>query len=116
MGERRAGIVALISVACALATLAGSASAVGIRSEVTIKESGDGFRGKVRSEHSACVAGRDVKVFQVTPGKNDRVGIDIADAEGDWETGNGGDESGKFYAKVNKFEACKPARSKTIKV
>jgi len=115
-GTRRAGLVAAIYVAGAAAALAGSANAgVGIKSEVTIKQDNGGFRGKVKSEHTACEAGRDVKVFRVTPGKDDRVGIDIADAQGNWEAGNSAG-GGKFYAKVNKFEVCKPAKSKTITV
>lgn len=117
MTEIRLGLAVLAGI-LALATLSATASAGTMAAtQVTIKERGGDFSGKVKSEDSPrCTASRKVVLFRKKPGKDKRVATDMTEDDGSWSTGNTGEDSGKFYAKAIKDPDCETGRSKTLEL
>ena len=114
-------VIAVVAGACP----AGAGAAV-IDTKVTIhygdvnKVFSREFRGKVKSEKSACEKGRKVKLFEVLPGPNELLAKTESKPNGTWAIGNDIAE-GHFYVKVkqsltNGLDVCRPARSEKIKV
>ncbi len=105
----------IASAIVAMGVFAASASA-GSPTEITIKENGGDFFGKVKSSNQNCLEDRTVKVKKVRPGKDEYIAMDTTDSDGKWNTGNTGQDKGKFYAKVKESGACDGAKSETIKL
>ncbi len=105
-------IGAIVAALCAVFAFSGVAQAK-TASSVTIKYNGDGFQGKVKSSKSKCVKNRSVTVFKAN---GEKQFSDTTEDDGSWDTGNSGQASGRFYAKVKKTTTCKRATSKTIDV
>jgi len=113
---------AAITVSGVLATDASAANLT--PTTVTIQaESGGDFFGFVKSsDKNQCAANRKVTLYRLlgtspNPGADQKIGMDLAQANGDgymWSIGNSGYKHGEFYAKVGKTDLCKGATSKTI--
>jgi hypothetical protein len=109
------------AVATTAALFAGPASAA-TTSKVTIKHLGGGeFTGKVKSADPDCIAERTVILYEMNGSKpkpkNDRKIVkDTTDEDGRWNTGQTGEKSGDFYAKVKRTDDCRKALSKVISI
>ena len=90
-----------------------------VDSAVTIRIGNGGqFKGKVKSGHEACVAGRRVTVVQTLP-KRRELGHTFATASGSWALDVPADAGFEFFARVNGYESpngtlCRGAKSKRI--
>jgi hypothetical protein len=114
---------AAISISGVLAT--GAAADSLTPTKVTIQaESGGDFFGYVKSSDKAnCANNRKVILYRLRgdapdPHADDKIGSDIAQANGDgymWSTGNTGQRHGKFYARVKKTEFCAGDLSPVVK-
>jgi hypothetical protein len=114
---------AAITVSGVLAT--GAAAANLTPTKVTIQaESGGDFFGFVKSsDKQQCAANRKVTLYRMlgdspTPGADQKIGSDLAEANGDgymWSTGNTGERHGKFYARVKKTDTCAGDISQVVK-
>lgn len=85
--------------------------------KVTIRYNGVGFDGQVKSnKEDKCANGRKVTVFKVKPGKDKKVGSDVAQADGDGYMWFVVDEtaSGKHYAKAGRVDGCESDKSKVV--
>ena len=78
----------------------GGGSTEGITRTLTLgyKAKSDKFKGRLRSNESACLAGR-VKVFEKARGRDPKVGADKTNAAGKWSFEENGAD-GRFYAQV----------------
>ncbi|MEX0755602.1 MAG: hypothetical protein WD556_10890 [Actinomycetota bacterium] len=92
---------------------------------VTINEQSGDFSGTVRSNRpNRCADERKIVLFkqkgrEQRPSRDRKVANDTASLNGDryeWNTGNTGFESGKFYARAGKTPDCQPDNSKTVRV
>jgi hypothetical protein len=116
----RTGLTALAVSLTALAGFGGAASAAGgTPTKVTIQAESGGFHGYVKSANPNCVEGRTVALYQQlgsrqNPRTDLRVLTDTAEEDGEWNTGNPGLRSGRFYARATRAPGCKPANSRTI--
>ena len=109
--------IALVAVATLLApglAIAGAGSLA--TSKVTIKEENGDFNGKVSSPSNSCVNGRVVKLMRVRNGPDEYVAQDTAGSNGEWNTGNTGANSGRYYAKVKRISGCDPDKSPIVQV
>ena len=93
--------------------------------QVQIIPESDGFYGYVSSTKTQkCANNRKVVLFKQLgsaqdPRNDQKVGIDIAEPNGDgvmWNTGNTGHMKGKFYAHVNRTPSCQAASSPSVKM
>lgn len=115
---RRITVITAATVALAFAGIAGAATP----SSISIKHLGGGeFTGKVKSDDAGCRADRTVVLYQLKgkspKPKNDRKIVkDTTDEQGRWNTGQTGERSGKFYAKVKRTDDCRGAISQVIKL
>lgn len=82
--------------------------------QVTIKVKNTEFFGKVTASDASCITNRNVKVKKVKPGKNETIASDTTNRDGEWNTGNTGQNRGEFYAKAPRDGECDPGKSKTI--
>ena len=85
----------------------------------------DGFYGYVKSpKENKCANGRKVILLKQLgqsqdPGADQKIGTDIAQANGDgymWSTGNTGHMKGRFYARAKKTPDCQADNSKSVKM
>jgi hypothetical protein len=111
--------VGLLSTGAALACLATSSPAWALTpTTVTIHADGVELSGHVASSDASCVEGRKVLLIKQigTRGGGDdkRIASDLADSQGDWNTGNTGIQ-GRFYAKVRKTDTCGGDTSPTVR-
>ncbi len=107
-------IGAIVAALCAVFAFSAVADAQAkTPTSVTIKFNGDGFQGKVKSSKKSCVKNRKVTVFKANGQKQFS---DTSGSDGSWDTGNSGQTSGKFFAKVSGSATCKSATSSTIHV
>lgn len=111
-------IVAAGSVMFAGLALAGT----GARTIVTIKGPDGDFHGKIKSQASACLGGRLVRLFMSdsADGPFERTGnSDTSERRGDvgvWSMGNTGLRDGFFYAKAKKTPDCRGGRSRVLEL
>ena len=105
-----AGMAAVAMMAAALGMA--SIAIAGTNTTVTINPNGDPH-GKVKSSNASCVEDRKVKVYRVKPGKDDKIGDDLADSDGEWSIGNPGG-GGRIYAKVGKTPDCDGDKSRIV--
>lgn len=118
----RAIAVAASSLLALVAVLApGVVDARKKRSTVTIVVNGGDFSGKVKTKKAACVAEREVIVFQQNgaspnPTTDTEVATDTSDDNGRWNTGNTGANDGRYYAHAPATATCKALTSRTVRV
>ena len=103
----------LAIAACGGLVMAGTASAADAPTTVTIKTPGGDVYGTVKSPKQSCKSGRKVSVFKVKPGKDEKVGSDIAQAnnnEYQWNIGQPG-VHGDIYARARAIDGCEAGKS-----
>ena len=103
---------------------AGASAADRTPTKVTIKAEGGDFYGYVKSDDPAnCADGRKVTLYKIKgggspdPSSDKKIGMDTASANGPrymWSTGNTGQQSGKFYARVKRTDECRGDLSKVV--
>ena len=121
-------IAVLAVLAVSALTLAGlGTSAAGAAApaptKVLIEAESGGFFGSVKSPKLECKSGRTVVLYQQLGAKQSprtdlRVGMDTAQANRDgyeWNMGNPGLHSGRYYARATVKPGCKAANSVTLR-
>ncbi|MET0559728.1 MAG: hypothetical protein ABW065_13840 [Solirubrobacterales bacterium] len=121
----RRSIAVLAVSALALAGLGGAAaSAAGpAPTKVQIVAESGGFFGFVKSPSLECKSERTIVLYQQLgakqrPATDQQVGMDTAQANGDgyeWNMGNPGLRSGRYYARAVRTPTCKAANSVTLR-
>ncbi len=120
----RNSIAALAVSVTALAGFAGMASAASpAPTKVLIEAESGGFFGYVKSPKLECKSERTVVVYKQLgskqkPATDKRVAMDIAQANNDgyqWNIGNPGLHSGRYYARATRTPNCAPANSVTLR-
>lgn len=120
----RNSFAALAISALALAGLAGSASAAApAPTKVLIQAESGGFFGFVKSPKLECKSERTIVLFKQLgskqrPATDQRVGMDTSQANGDgyeWNMGNPGLHSGRYYARATPKPGCRAANSVTLR-
>ena len=117
----RATIAAALGVLAAAALAVPAVAGGGAKTKVSIEAQSGGFFGFVESKKEKCANGRKVKLYKQLgssqdPKHDEKVGTDIAQANGDgfmWAINV--DAGGKYYAKTGKSSGCKNGSSPTIK-
>jgi hypothetical protein len=116
--------VAVAASAIALTGLAGTASAAGkAPTKVLIQAESGGFFGYVKSPKLACKSERTVVLYKQlgprqSPASDEQVGMDTAQANNEgyeWNMGNPGLHSGRYYARALPTPFCKAANSVTLR-
>lgn len=116
--------VAVAAAAVALTGLAGTASAAGrAPTKVLIQAESGGFFGSVKSPKLECKSERTVVLYKQLgskqrPATDEEVGMDTAQANRDgyeWNMGNPGLHSGRYYARALPTPFCKAANSVTLR-
>lgn len=115
--------VAVLAVsALALAGLGGSAAgaAAATPTKVTITAESGGFYGAVKSPQLTCKSERTVLVLKQLgakqrPATDQRVAMDTTGEDGEWNIGNPGLRSGRYYARAVRTPDCKAANSITLR-
>lgn len=116
--------LALAATAVALTGLAGTASAAGkAPTKVLIEAESGGFFGYVKSPKLQCKSERTVVVYKQLgskqrPASDEEVAMDIAQANNEgyeWNLGNPGLHSGRYYARALPTPFCKAANSVTLR-
>lgn len=114
----RATLSLLSTGAAAACVVAASPAWALTPTTVTIHADGVDLSGHVSSSDASCVTDRKVLLIKQigTRGGGDdkRIASDLADSQGNWDTGNTGIE-GKFYAKVRKTDTCGGDTSRTVR-
>ena len=111
MHKGRIGVVVAIVAFGFLGAIASAGN-----TEITIKEQGGDFSGKVKSNNGYCIENRTVKLMKKKPGKDQKIVTDTSGLNGEWSAGNTGENNGKFYALVKALASCDKAKSKTIEL
>jgi hypothetical protein len=116
--------VAVAATAVALTGLAGTASAAGkAPTKVLIQAESGGFFGYVKSPKLECKSERTVVLYKQLgskqrPASDEEVGMDTAQANNEgyeWNMGNPGLHSGRYYARALPTPFCKAANSVTLR-
>ncbi len=119
--------LALAAAAVALVGLVGfahSAEAAGkAPTKVLIQAESGGFFGYVKSPKLECKSERTVVLYQQLgarqrPATDQEVGMDLAEANNEgyeWNMGNPGLHSGRYYARALPTPFCKAANSVTLR-
>ncbi|MBS1879331.1 MAG: hypothetical protein JST31_07455 [Actinobacteria bacterium] len=116
--------LAVAATAVALTGLAGTASAAGkAPTKVLIQAESGGFFGYVKSPKLACKSERTVVVYKQLgatqrPAMDEEVAMDTAQANNEgyeWNLGNPGLHSGRYYARALPTPLCKAANSVTLR-
>ena len=122
MTNFRNTIAVLAVSALALAGLGGSAAsaAAPTPTKVTIVAESGGFYGAVKSSKPTCKSERTVLVFKQLgakqrPASDQRVAMDTTGEDGEWNIGNPGLRSGRFYARAVRTPDCLGANSITLR-
>lgn len=116
--------VAAGTLALAVALTTGLALAHTVKFDSTVtaryKTAQDRFKGKVRSEKTACERRRTVKVFRKRAGADQLLGKDKSNSDGEWQLEPETFPPDTYYAKATKKvlkhtahhrHTCKPAKS-----
>jgi hypothetical protein len=117
----RATIAVLAVSALALAGLGGTASAAApATTKVVIQAESGGFHGFLKSPKPTCKSERTVVLYEQlgakqTPRTDERVGMDTSSEDGEWDMGNPGLHSGRYYARATVKPGCKAANSVTLR-
>ena len=122
---RRKLFLAVAVAACGAVAVTGIAVAgEAAKTRVTFHVNGEVY-GKVKSPRvNRCADNRRVKVYrqrgnEQNPGSEEVVGRDTSERVGDhgeWNMGNLGLSTGKYYARAGKKPGCKADASRTIMV
>ena len=116
--------VGVAAMAVALTGLAGTASAAGkAPTKVLIQAESSGFFGYVKSPKLQCKSERTVVLYKQLgakqrPATDEEVGMDTAQANNEgyeWNMGNPGLHSGRYYARALPTPLCKAANSVTLR-
>jgi len=116
--------VAVAATAVALTGLAGTASAAGkAPTKVLIQAESGGFFGYVKSPKLECKSERTVVLYKQLgskqrPASDEEVGMATAQANNEgyeWNMGNPGLHSGRYYARALPTPLCKAANSVTLR-
>ncbi len=114
--------IAVLAVsALALAGLGGPASAgAATPTKVAIQAESGGFFGAVKSPKPQCKSERTVLVFKQLgakqrPATDQRVAMDTTGEDGEWNIGNPGLRSGRYYARAVRTTECLGANSVTLR-
>jgi hypothetical protein len=119
----RNSIAALAVSVTALASFAPMASAAApAPTKVLIQAESGGFFGYVKSPKLECKSDRTVVLYKQlgstqSPATDQRVGMDLAQANNDgyqWDMGNPGLHTGRYYARALKTPHCLAANSITL--
>ncbi len=117
----------IAALAVSLTALAGfapiAAAASAAPTKVLIEAESGGFFGYVKSPKLECKSERTVVLYKQLgskqkPASDKRVGTDTAQANNDgyqWNTGNPGLHSGRYYARATRTPNCAPANSVTLR-
>jgi len=117
----------LAALAVSATALAGFAAAAGAATpaptKVLIQAESGGFFGSVKSPKLECKAERTIVVYKQlgskqSPRTDQRVAMDLAQANGDgyeWNIGNPGLHTGRYYARATRTPNCAPANSVTLR-
>jgi hypothetical protein len=120
----RNSIAALAISALAFSGLAATASAAApAPTKVLIQAESGGFFGFVKSPKLECKGERTIVLYQQlgakqSPRTDQQVGMDISQANGDgyeWNMGNPGLHSGRYYARAVRTPNCLAANSVTLR-
>jgi hypothetical protein len=120
----RSLLLGLAAAALALSGLAGVASAAGpAPTKVQIIAESGGFYGFVKSPKLECKSERTVVLYhqlgaKQRPATDEQVGMDLAEANGpgyEWNMGNPGLHSGRYYARAVRTPNCLAANSVTLR-
>ncbi len=117
----RNSFAALAISALALAGLAGTASAAAkAPTKVLIQAESGGFHGTVKSPRLTCRSERLVVVYKQLgskqrPGTDQRVAMDTTEENGEWDLGNPGLHTGRYYARAIATPECRAANSITLR-
>lgn len=119
----RRSIAALAVSALALAGLggaAGASAAAPAPTKVAIVAESGGFHGFVKSTKPTCKSERTVVLYKQlgakqSPSTDERVGMDASAEDGEWDMGNPGLHSGRYYARATVKPGCKSANSVTLR-
>jgi hypothetical protein len=121
----RKTFAALAVSVTAFAAVSGAAGAATTPAptKVLIEAESGGFFGYVKSPKLECKSNRTVVVYRQLgptqqPRTDQRVAMDIAQANNDgyqWNIGNPGLHSGRYYARATRTPNCLPANSVTLR-
>jgi hypothetical protein len=117
--EMKLFFAVLAIAACAAVALTGFASAGGLaETRVTINVDGRDYFGKVKSPRQRCVNERKVNLIKQKGerggGDDIKIASDLANADGEWSTGNTGSK-GRHYARAPRIPGkCKGDSSRTL--
>jgi hypothetical protein len=120
----RSLVLGLAASALALSGLAGAASAAGpAPTKVQIIAESGGFYGFVKSPKLECKSERTVVLYRQLgakqrPAFDEQVGMDLAQANGggyEWNMGNPGLHTGRYYARAVRTPGCLAANSVTLR-
>ena len=82
--------------------------------EITIKEQGGDFSGKVKSNNGYCIENRTVKLMKKKPGKDQKIVTDTSGSNGEWSAGNTGENNGSFTLWSKRWPAAtRPGRRRS---
>jgi hypothetical protein len=112
MNRIRITALAAAAVLCMSVGSTAIAGAAGGTEKVTIKYNGDGFQGKIKNAKPKCLKDRTVNVLK----NGVKVYTDTTEDDGTWNTGNSGQTSGTFKAKVKAKGNCAALTSRSISV
>jgi hypothetical protein len=116
--------LAVAAMAVALTGLAGTASAAGkAPTKVLIQAESGGFFGSVKSPKLRCKSERTIVLYRQLgstqrPATDEEVGMDTAEANNggyEWDMGNPGLHSGRYYARALPTPFCKAGNSVTLR-
>ena len=114
----------LAASALALTGLAGTAGAASpAPTKVLIQAESGGFFGYVKSPKLACKSNRTVILFRQLgstqrPASDEQVGMDLAQPNNEgyeWNMGNPGLHTGRYYARAVRTPGCLAANSVTLR-
>ena len=122
----RHSLAALAISALALAGLAGAGTAAAsgpAPTKVLIQAESGGFFGYVKSPKLECKSERKIVLYKQlgskpNPATDQQVGMDLAQANNEgyeWNMGNPGLHSGRYYARAARTPQCKAANSVTLR-
>jgi hypothetical protein len=120
----RNSLAALAISALAFTGLAATASAAApAPTKVLIQAESGGFFGSVKSPKLECKSERTIVLYKQlgakqSPRTDQQVGMDLAQANNDgyeWDMGNPGLHSGRYYARAVRTPTCLAANSVTLR-
>jgi hypothetical protein len=120
----RSLVLAFAAMAVAVSAFAASASAAPLSpTKVLIEAESGGFYGYLKSPNINCKEERTVILFKQLgakprPATDEQAGMDTAGANGsryEWNMGNPGLRTGRYYARAVRTPECRAANSVTLR-